>query len=359
MVCAATLSGELGPSELAVALPGLPGTPPFYDIRLVGPGSSRCSGRVEVRNNRRWGTVCDDNWDMSDATVVCRQLNCGTALMSITEAKFGQGSDPIWFDNVQCSGNESSLLQCQHNGLGSHDCTHTEDAGVVCSGRIVLSGYILFNSYLPEGQIRLVGGSSPCSGRIEIYHADEWRTVCDDHWDWSDAAVVCRQIRCGKVMKATREAQFGEGTAPIWLSDVDCSGSESSLTDCHHSRFGDHKCGHNEDAGVVCSEGQMIRLVGPGSSRCSGRVEVYHNGSWGTVCDDNWDMDDAVVLCRQLDCETAVKALNTAQFGEGTGPIWLDDVSCSGRESSLLQCQHSGFGPDYCKHDEDASAVCS
>uniref|UniRef100_A0A8C6SGU4 SRCR domain-containing protein n=1 Tax=Neogobius melanostomus TaxID=47308 RepID=A0A8C6SGU4_9GOBI len=111
---------------------------------LVGPGSSRCSGRVEVYYNSQWGTVCDDDWDMPDATVVCRQLDCGTALGAITGANFGQGSDPILLDHVSCSGSESSLTQCGHRGFGSHDCSHSEDAGVVCSGKTFNNYYEYF-----------------------------------------------------------------------------------------------------------------------------------------------------------------------------------------------------------------------
>nr|XP_055049773.1 scavenger receptor cysteine-rich type 1 protein M130-like [Misgurnus anguillicaudatus] len=103
------------------------------DVRLVN-GYNPCSGRVEVFQNGRWGTVCDDSWDINDATVVCRQVGCGKALNANSEASFGQGSDPIWLDNVECSGSESSIIQCKHNGLGSHNCGHHEDAGVICSG---------------------------------------------------------------------------------------------------------------------------------------------------------------------------------------------------------------------------------
>ncbi|KAI3370468.1 hypothetical protein L3Q82_025229 [Scortum barcoo] len=93
---------------------------------------SRCSGRVEVLLNNQWGTVCDNGWGLNDAMVVCRQLGCGKALKATKRASFGQGSGPIWMDNVQCTGHESSVTDCKHQGLGLHKCGHEDDVGVVC-----------------------------------------------------------------------------------------------------------------------------------------------------------------------------------------------------------------------------------
>ncbi|XDV31543.1 hypothetical protein PO909_002534, partial [Leuciscus waleckii] len=203
--------------------------------------------------------------------------------------------------------------------------------------------------------IRLVNGNYGCSGRVEILYAGKWGTVCDDSWDIDDATVVCRQLRCGRAESAHQSAHFGEGSGQIWLDDVGCTGRESSLTQCSHSSFGTHNCGHHEDAGVVCEDTRLVN----GFDSCCGRLEIYHDGQWGTVCDDDWDMKDAAVVCRQLKCGSAISAPHNAAFGQGSGSGMLDDVNCLESEGRLTQCSHRGLGTHNCNHDEDASVVCS
>ena len=102
-----------------------------------------------------------------------------------------------------------------------------------------------------------------------------------------------------------------------------------------------------------------IRLQGPLSSNGTGRVEVFYNGTWGTVCDDAWDINDARVACRQLGYQNATRALQGGQVEDGEGQIWLDEVACTGSEKNLTTCSHDGWGSHDCSHSQDAGVECS
>ena len=105
--------------------------------------------------------------------------------------------------------------------------------------------------------------------------------------------------------------------------------------------------------------GIEVRLIG-GSSHNEGRVEVNYNDEWGTVCDDGWDDTDAGVVCRQLGFGSSGTAIGSAGFGQGSGSIWLDSVTCTGSESVLASCGHLGVGITIkCYHSKDAGVICS
>ena len=105
----------------------------------------------------------------------------------------------------------------------------------------------------------------------------------------------------------------------------------------------------------------LVRLA-DGSTSYEGRVEVYHNGEWGTVCDDGWDLNDAQVVCRQLGYDltnNTITIRGSAYYGQGSGQILLNNVNCVGNESTIEDCSHDGWGIHDCFHREDAGVKCA
>ncbi|XP_062376583.1 galectin-3-binding protein A-like [Sardina pilchardus] len=125
---------------------------------------------------------------------------------------------------------------------------------VVCLLLTVLESRTLDGGHreVKEGDARLVGGKSPSEGRVEVFHAGSWGTVCDDDWGIEEAQVVCRQLGLRGAISAETGAKFGQGSGRIWLDDLRCKGSESYLSSCGFQSWGVTDCSHSKDAGVVC-----------------------------------------------------------------------------------------------------------
>ena len=103
----------------------------------------------------------------------------------------------------------------------------------------------------------------------------------------------------------------------------------------------------------------LLRLQGPSAASGTGRLEIFHNGQWGTICGYYWGMNDAKVACRELGYKYTIRALSGSSIPDGTGQIWLSYVSCNGNEISLSSCDHAGWGNHNCEHRNDVGVECS
>nr|XP_020749211.1 antigen WC1.1-like [Odocoileus virginianus texanus] len=346
------------------------------ELRLKD-GAHRCEGRVEVKHQGEWGTVNDLNWSLEEASVVCRQLGCGTAVDAPKGAKFGPGVGPIWFHYIYCKGPESAITKCSYPTVKDHHPeghSHDKDAGAVCSGNQTQvlpqcsdsvsepAGSAATEESAPycsdSRQLRLVDGGGPCAGRVEILDQDSWGTICDDCWDLDDARVVCRQLGCGEALSATRSAHFGAGSGPIWLADLNCAGNESHVWNCPSRGWGRHYCRHKEDAGVICSEFLALRMVSE-DQQCAGWLEVFYNGTWGSVCRSPMEDITVSVICRQLGCGDSGSLNSSVALREGSRPQWVDGIQCQKTDTSLWQCPSDPWNYTSCSPKEEVYISCA
>lgn len=259
-----------------------------YGIRLAGANKSY-EGRIEVKILGHWGQVCDDGFGMINAGVICKELGFDLGALEVRPGGFYGNLDPptrFMVDQLKCRGNETTLRECDFNGWGVHNCQPEEAVGIVCKTAVntCQEGYWKCKNSptciptpficdevvdCPDQsdesseycdapfELRLANGSNSLQGRVEVRHHGVWGTVCDDDFTNATAVVICRSLGYGGIAIAKKNGFFGPGQGPIWLDEVFCHGNESQLYRCEHNHWGQHNCDHNEDAGVICSPGDV------------------------------------------------------------------------------------------------------
>ncbi|CAI9612178.1 unnamed protein product, partial [Staurois parvus] len=368
-------------------------------FRLAGFPRKHNEGRIEIFYNQEWGTMCDDDFTMENAHILCRHLGFIEATGWTHSAKYGKGIGRIWLDNVICSGSEKSIEDCKSRGWGNSDCTHEEDAGVICKDERI-PGYVEPNTIETEQrqveEVRLRPVITNAKNRLpahegilEIKYRNTWEQVCDVGWTPANSHVVCGMLGFPSEKKFNKNFYklYLERQKPSFrLHSVKCGGTEVHLSLCPFEFYKVNSTDSCQDGAPVvisCTIGpafvghgapaqaaikkkklsqpqreEVIRLKG-GARPGEGRVEVLKKGEWGTVCDDRWDLQASSVVCRQLGFGSAKEALTGARMGQGMGPIHMNEVRCTGTEDSLFDCQYKNITQEDCKHSEDASVKCN
>nr|XP_033811163.1 lysyl oxidase homolog 3 isoform X2 [Geotrypetes seraphini] len=400
-------------------------------FRLAGYPRKHNEGRIEVFYNEEWGTICDDDFTLENAHVLCRHLGFVSATGWAHSAKYGKGVGKVWLDNVNCGGSEKSIEDCRSRGWGNSDCTHEEDAGVICKDERI-KGFVDSNtiesdqSHLEEIRLRPVVASAKkrfpiTEGILEIRYKDSWAQICDEGWTSKNSHVVCGMLgfpsekkvnknfykRLTKRAAKAKGKSFGSKDRPSFkpipkikhkvdlkptkrlyverqqlnyrVHLVACTGTEVHLSLCPFEFYKGNATGVCKGgmpvvvsclAGPLFSSGatqkkkkqqqhrELVRLKG-GAKIGEGRVEVLKNNNWGTVCDDRWNLQAASVVCRELGFGSAKESLTGARMGQGMGPIHMNEVQCTGAETSLWNCQYKNITEEDCKHSEDASVRCN
>ncbi|XP_033110872.1 scavenger receptor cysteine-rich domain superfamily protein-like [Anneissia japonica] len=325
-----------------------------YHVRLTD--GSENSGRVEIFLHGTWGSICDKNWILNDATVVCRNLGFAAAVATHPSVDFGESSE-VHLNDVTCLGTESGLRYCRHevfNATTAATCSGGRAVGVTCLPKKDL-------------QVRLVGSNSPNEGRIEVLLHDKWSPIKNHNntdWELKEADVVCRSLGFETAYDAVTDGRFGDGQSRSYsMIDVKCEGHETSLESCvYEIATSKYDSSQGKPAvGVVCgskngNDGD-VRLV-DGKSANEGRLEIYYYGKWGSLCMDGWKSNAVQVACKQMGYPSANATINPIPGSDGQ-PIHLDDVICSGDEEGLSECQHEDWGIHTCSHSQDVAIKCN
>ena len=309
-------------------------------------GSGRCAGRVEIYYQGSWGTICDDGWDLSDAAVVCHQLGCGGAVEATGSAQFGEGSGQIWLDGMNCSGDEAALWDCSARPWGQHDCGHKEDAGVICSGLWWEPGswggrdvgrawhskgcpWLPLNSCLSPccrhpctGTLSPTGG--PWGAQLSLSVSGKGRGVC------ASGTSLCPWVQEGCA-----------GHAPAWLRA--CGVQRRPLS--HSPR---PAC-----SPLVPFLPEFVALRLENSDGCSGRLQVFYNGTWGSICSNSMTLDTVSLACKELGCGDGGSLETRLPYGRLSGPAWLDNVQCGEKTSSFWQCPSTPWDVQSCEDLRD------
>lgn len=361
-------------------------------------------GVVQVNEGSGWGTVCGKYAYGNVEAVACEELGFDYGsethkhLFNFTSVHIGT---PIHYTYTYCYGWETSLTSCSADYYSWYSCTHHDDLALQCGH---VSEY--YNPDIEKPTIRLLQTPDTIedygegAGLVQVFLDNQWGTVCGDNWNSLATVVACRELG---FYYGDEEGRWGidmysvATDNSIMMDEVVCDGSEDSLVECSFNSFND--CSYYDDVAVRCRPeptgtftyppGELnprVRIytltedddtsddimpfespvVESRPEEVTGIVHVKVMGQWGTICNDHFTHIDATVICNELGYlhgqETPISELDVSadiiSIIHGT-PILMDDVSCTGTESSILECTALlGKDNNNCVHGEDVAISC-
>ncbi|XP_073326332.1 scavenger receptor cysteine-rich type 1 protein M160 [Pagrus major] len=339
-----------------------------------------CEGLLEIYHNNTWGYVGDTNWDLNTEAVVCKSTHCGTKKTSrdITRSK----DKSVWLDEMKCEGHESQLWDCKNPGFGASIYPQDQTKWIECSENIKIS--------LDEFQ---------CAGVVKYTGNSGQGYICGDTWEKDEADVLCESLNCSTSEEIPKQywpvpPEFKnspkmvvncsgiEGLRNLWHCATqlkpECSNPATVICKAHKRlqlkgepsnvcrgelqveektdnwpRYRPEKieadvwcnqmhCGTNgsydADGILECSDNVSVTLMDGGKqSKCYGEVHITKNHRTYPVCATTWSKEDAKVVCEELNCGKVVSTGPRKKTGSHGGI--MDNVQCSGSESSLWHCR--------------------
>ncbi|KAK3606288.1 hypothetical protein CHS0354_037964 [Potamilus streckersoni] len=329
-----------------------------HDVRVYCFGSVRLAagretddfiiGSVELYVDNIYVPVCPDVLTDKFASLVCLELQFNSTRI-LPPGGFERYYSKSYVTNVTCTMTAKNISQCS---FATGKCARDEPASLVC----LKPGVVYETKFLI---------SNFKNGYVYIQQYGTNATICRHGWDNDDASVICKENGYkGGVVLGTPKLSSVYKQDPVWASDFRCTRALARLSDCEYSKDVSSDClMDSTSAGVLCyTHYEIIQYrLAEGRFQDAGRVEIYFDGRWGTICDNLWSRYDARVFCRTMGYADGTSHGSSFRLATGTIPVYMSGLECDGTEGDLLQCPNHGWMniPTTCQdHAHDAGAVC-